>query len=86
MSESPLVRNSAHCLTCGDEIVSAHRHDYVTCSCGRIAVDGGLAYVRRVIAADAHWEDTSIDEDDLTPAELERWKRQKEADGDDNGN
>lgn len=80
MSDSPLVRNSAHCLDCDDEIVSTHRHDFVRCSCGRIAVDGGLAYVRRVFAADARWEDTSITEDDLTPGQLDRWRRRQAID------
>lgn len=80
MSDSPLVRNSAHCLICDDEIVSTHRHDFVRCSCGRIAVDGGLAYARRVFAKNARWEDTSIYEDDQTPEELARWRRQQVAD------
>lgn len=85
MSDSPLVRNSAHCLHCDDEIVSATRHDFVRCSCGRIDVDGGLAYVRRVYAADANWRDTSIYESDLTPAQLERWRQQLVADGEGDG-
>lgn len=84
MSERPLVRNSAHCLVCDDEIVSTHRHDYVTCSCGRISVDGGLAYAKRVFAADARWEDTSVYEDDLDVADLGLWKFVKSQDGDDN--
>jgi hypothetical protein len=29
-------------------IVSKHRHDFVTCTCGAISVDGGQAYLRRV--------------------------------------
>jgi hypothetical protein len=82
MSDSPLVRNSAHCLDCDDELVSTHRHDFHYCSCGRIAVDGGLAYVRRVYAADARWRDTSIYEGDLTPAQLDRWRAQQKEDGD----
>lgn len=80
MSDSPLVRNSAHCLDCDDEIVSMNRHDFVRCSCGKVAVDGGLAYVRRVHAAGAHWRDTSIYESDLSPAQLERWRQQQIAD------
>lgn len=42
-----IVRNSARCLACNDEIESTHRHDFVTCSCGAIFVDGGTAYLRR---------------------------------------
>lgn len=41
-------RNSARCRQCGDEIESTHRHEMVSCSCGAVCVDGGLAYLRRV--------------------------------------
>lgn len=34
------------CKLCGDIIESKHRHDYVTCSCGEISVDGGKDYFR----------------------------------------
>ena len=39
--------NKAKCLLCGDIIESKHVHDYKTCKCGKIAVDGGLEYLRR---------------------------------------
>ena len=42
-----LTRNAARCLECGDEIESTHRHDFRTCSCGSISVDGGLSYAKR---------------------------------------
>lgn len=42
-----LIRNAAKCETCGDVVESNHRHDYRKCGCGSIAVDGGLAYIRR---------------------------------------
>ena len=42
-----ILRNRARCKKCGDIIESKHRHDHVACSCGEIAVDGGLAYLRR---------------------------------------
>jgi len=54
-----IVQNAATCLLCGDFIVSKHRHDYVTCTCGAIAVDGGQEYLRRVgdlgAAMDLSW-------------------------------
>jgi len=43
-----IKRNAAQCLLCNDIIESKHRHDFVSCSCGNIAVDGGLDYIRRV--------------------------------------
>lgn len=43
-----LTKNSLKCLACNDVIVSAHRHDFVWCKCGAVAVDGGNEYSRRV--------------------------------------
>jgi len=35
-------------LTCTpDMLVSKHRHDFVTCSCGNLHVDGGKDYIKR---------------------------------------
>lgn len=39
--------NKAKCRKCGDIIESKHVHDYVSCKCGAIAVDGGHYYLRR---------------------------------------
>ena len=54
-----IVRNSAKCLRCGDEIESKHRHDWQTCSCDNIFVDGGHDYIRFGFVTD-EWVDTSI--------------------------
>ena len=43
-----IVQNAATCNKCDEFIVSKHRHDFVTCRCGAISVDGGQAYLRRV--------------------------------------
>ena len=43
-----LLRNRARCKDCGEIIESFHVHDFVRCACGKIAVDGGLDYARRV--------------------------------------
>jgi len=40
--------NAALCRRCGDIVISKHRHDFVTCGCGGISVDGGHDYGRRV--------------------------------------
>lgn len=55
-----LLRNSAICNHCKDEIESKHCHDYVSCKCGRIAVDGGKDYTRRAFQADGDYTDTSV--------------------------
>jgi hypothetical protein len=41
-----LLRNAAECGRCQDLIVSEHRHDFRSCKCGAIFVDGGLEYQR----------------------------------------
>ena len=41
-------RNAAKCALCKDVIESRSRHDFVTCGCGSISVDGGADYKRRV--------------------------------------
>lgn len=53
-----LVENRGICGKCGDVIVSRHRHDFVRCSCGAAAVDGGLDYLRRVgsVKEDSQYE------------------------------
>lgn len=35
------MRNRAKCKLCGETLESFHIHDYVTCKCGEIAIDGG---------------------------------------------
>lgn len=55
-----ILRNSAKCLKCGDEIESKHRHELVSCTCGAIFVDGGKDYLRRGYEAGAEFEDTSL--------------------------
>jgi hypothetical protein len=36
------------CLLCEDVIQSQYRHDFVTCKCGNLSVDGGVSYLRIV--------------------------------------
>ena len=40
--------NRIRCAKCGDLLHSEHRHDFVTCSCGAVSVDGGNDYSRYV--------------------------------------
>jgi hypothetical protein len=60
-----IIQNSAECFDCGDQIVSKHRHDFVRCSCGNLAVDGGTGYLKRNFV-NGNWADTSIVEEDET--------------------
>ena len=41
-----LVKNSAQCAQCGQVLVSRHVHDFQSCACGAIFIDGGNEYFR----------------------------------------
>jgi hypothetical protein len=43
-----LLLNAIKCLHCQDIIASRARHEFKSCKCGKVAVDGGLDYKRRV--------------------------------------
>lgn len=60
--ETRIVRNSAICGGCGDHIESKHRHDFVSCTCGALFVDGGKDYLRRGFDPGVSYQDTSISE------------------------
>lgn len=41
-----IIRNAARCTRCNTIIESKYRHEFVSCSCGAIFVDGGKDYIR----------------------------------------
>jgi hypothetical protein len=43
-----IVKNCVKCNSCGDIIESKSGHDFRTCRCGDVSVDGGKQYLRRV--------------------------------------
>lgn len=43
-----IIINKAKCKKCGDIIESKEVNDFKRCTCGSIAVDGGLEYIKRV--------------------------------------
>lgn len=49
--------NAAKCLGCTEIVRSKNRHDYVTCSCERVAVDGGSWYAKRACNTAGMYED-----------------------------
>lgn len=57
--ELHLVKNSAMCLKCKEVLVSRTRHDFVTCKCGAVSIDGGLDY-RRVLAKESDYKSLSV--------------------------
>lgn len=52
-----IVQNAVICNKCDDFIFSKTRHDFVSCKCGAISVDGGQEYLRRVGDVYAKTED-----------------------------
>ena len=59
-----IIRNMIKCNHCGDIIESVHRHDFVTCSCGKCSVDGGHDYLRRCFDDKDDYIEMSVVEDD----------------------
>jgi uncharacterized CHY-type Zn-finger protein len=43
----PQRRNRARCKVCGDVVESLSVHDFKSCKCGAMSVDGGNEYIRR---------------------------------------
>lgn len=42
-----IIVNKIRCKKCGDIIESASVHDFKSCKCGAVSVDGGHEYLRR---------------------------------------
>lgn len=55
-----ILRNSAECALCGDEVESQSVHDFQWCGCGEIFVDGGRSYLRRGARDISNFIDTSL--------------------------
>jgi hypothetical protein len=63
--------NGIKCKRCGDTVFSRAHHDYRPCSCGKVAIDGGLLYkdvadslrYNRYIGEPADIEQTWVDID-----------------------
>lgn len=59
-----IVRNSAQCAKCFSKIESKHLHDFVTCKCGAISIDGGRHYLKRSAVDLSDLIDTSVINDE----------------------
>lgn len=66
LSKPIVLSNKIQCNRCGDIIESKHVHDFVMCSCGSCATDGGTSYMRS-IGTDF------IDLSEVTSEEEENW-------------
>ena len=60
-TSTKILSNQVLCRLCGDAPYSAGRHSYLSCKCGKVSVDGGMEYLRRVYDDDADYIDISIE-------------------------
>lgn len=60
-----IFKNKAKCLQCGKIITSKNRHDFVTCKCGNLSVDGGSWYIRRCFTSEDSFKELSVSYDDI---------------------
>lgn len=67
-----ILSNQVRCFKCEDTPFSGNRHDFRTCKCGNVSVDGGMDYLRRVFET-KDYEDISIEIND------EAYRASKEA-------
>lgn len=56
-----ILQNAVQCKYCHDIIVSQTIHDFRCCSCGKVAVDGGHAYLKRTAATSNDYIECSLD-------------------------
>lgn len=62
-----ILINKIKCKKCGDIIESKSVHDFVTCKCGAVSVDGGHNYIRRC-GSQEDFEDLSEYEESVADA------------------
>lgn len=68
-----MSRNRILCNKCLDVIESKSRHDFIWCSCGSVAVDGGMDYMKRCGNSIDMFELGNLP--DETVEEILGWKR-----------
>ena len=67
-----IIANKIKCKKCGYIIESTHRHDFKSCNCGRVGVDGGKDYLRRVGNIEDYEELSEIENDKNNKIEKNR--------------
>ena len=46
--KSNIITNKIKCINCGDVLESKEENDFKRCSCGKVAIDGGHDYLKRI--------------------------------------
>lgn len=57
-----IIENKVKCLICNTIIESKTNHDFATCPCGNVFVDGGKEYLRRGAVHMDKYQELSITE------------------------
>lgn len=55
-----IKRNIISCKHCSDIIESKNEHDFKRCKCGKVGIDGGLEYCKRIFPSnppELHYDD-----------------------------
>lgn len=55
-----IIKNIVKCKNCGDVLESKDVHDFKKCICGRVAIDGGTDYLKRVSKSPDDYIELSI--------------------------
>jgi len=58
-----ILTNSITCLVCGEVLFSEFTHDFNYCFCGKVAIDGGKEYLKRVGDKRNFKENSTFDDD-----------------------
>ena len=54
-------QSALYCLSCKDIIYSVMRHDFRSCTCGKVSVDGGKDYFKISYKPRARWKQVTVD-------------------------
>ena len=46
--KTKIISNKIKCINCGDILESKSPNDFKRCSCGKVAIDGGHDYLKRI--------------------------------------
>jgi len=66
-----LIQNAVFCGLCGKFIISTSQHDYKSCDCGNVTVDGGLKYAKRNVDGGLESINDLILTTDSSPTEID---------------
>ena len=70
--------NAIQCQNCKDIIFSRARHDFRSCNCGKVSIDGGFDYIRIAFSKECFGPEVFDYEVEATKKELyDDWNNKK---------